>query len=155
MPHITQEYSGTTHQNQTCTIARACLSAWSGKRSATGKCGLCIVWAWLIKVIEPTCSDMQLIPTTSIVPTGPPQTYLTLSLRNLGFSTTQTNLLTIPSSFLGLSNMIMTTYLSEMLNSRVLATVTLQFWALPLLIALYTFTTQTSQWVYFAVVSFE
>ena len=40
-------------------------------------------------------------------------------------------------------------------NSRVLATVTLQFWALPLLIALYTFTTQTSQWVYFAVVSFE
>lgn len=51
-----------------------------------------------------------------------------------------------------MTNMIITAYLSELINSRVLATVTLQFWALPLLIALYTFTTHTSQWVYFAVV---
>lgn len=51
-----------------------------------------------------------------------------------------------------MTNMIITAYLSELINSRVLATVTLQLWALPLLIALYTFTTHTSQWVYFAVV---
>lgn len=90
----------------------------------------------------------------STVPVGPPQTYLTLSLRNLGFTTTQTNLLSIPSSVIGIVTMVAATYFSEIVNSRVLATVSLQFWALPLLIALYTFTTHTSQWVYFVVVSY-
>jgi len=87
------------------------------------------------------------------IPVGPPQTYLTLSLRNLGFTTTQTNLLSIPSSIIGIITMVAATYFSEIVNSRVLATVSLQFWALPLLIALYTFTTHTSQWVYFTVVT--
>lgn len=49
--------------------------------------------------------------------------------------------------------LVSTCYLSEMIDSRVISTVILQFWALPLLIVLYTFTEQTSQWVYFAVVS--
>jgi hypothetical protein len=44
-------------------------------------------------------------------------------------------------------------FISEAINSRVAATVTLQFWAMPLLIALYTFNSQTSSWVYCAVVS--
>lgn len=44
-------------------------------------------------------------------------------------------------------------FVSEAINSRVAATVVLQFWALPLLIALYTFNSHTSQWAYFAVVS--
>jgi len=87
------------------------------------------------------------------IPVGPPQTYLTLSLRNLGFTTTQTNLLSIPSSFIGIATMVIATYASEVFNSRILATVSLQFWALPLLIVLYTFTTHTSQWVYFVVVT--
>jgi predicted MFS family arabinose efflux permease len=88
-----------------------------------------------------------------LVPTGPPQTYLTLSLRNLGFTTLQTNLLTIPSYVIGTIGLVATAYLSEIINSRALATITLQLWALPLLIALYTFNTHTSQWVYFAVVT--
>jgi hypothetical protein len=48
---------------------------------------------------------------------------------------------------------LFTCCLSEMINSRVLSTVILQFWTLPLLVVLYTFTEHTSQWVYFAVVS--
>ena len=44
-------------------------------------------------------------------------------------------------------------FLSEIIDSRTVATVLLQFWALPLLIALYTFNKQTSQWVYFGVVT--
>lgn len=47
----------------------------------------------------------------------------------------------------------MACYFSEIINSRVAATIILQFWALPLLIALYTFTSQTSNWAYYAVVS--
>lgn len=87
------------------------------------------------------------------VPTGPPQTYLTLTLRNLGFNTTQSNLLSIPSSVIGLVMLLVCAYLSEIINSRVISTIILQFWALPLLIALYTFNAETSQWVYYTVVT--
>jgi predicted MFS family arabinose efflux permease len=90
---------------------------------------------------------------THMVPVVPPQTYLTLSLRNLGFTTTQTNLLSVPSLFLGMTGLLVMAFVSEAINSRVAATIVLQFWALPLLIALYTFNSQTSQWVYFAVVT--
>ncbi|KAL5535716.1 hypothetical protein ACEPAF_3810 [Sanghuangporus sanghuang] len=111
----------------------------------------------LRQIFEALC-DWRLWPIyilgiTHQIPTGPPQVYLTLSLRNLGFTTTQTNLLTIPSTIIGLVNMISAAYFSEIVNNRVLATVVLQFWALPLLIALYTFTEQTSPWVYFVVVT--
>ncbi|KAJ7757496.1 major facilitator superfamily domain-containing protein [Mycena metata] len=88
-----------------------------------------------------------------MIPTGPPQIYLTLSLKNLGFTTTQANLLSIPSTVIGLLMLLFTAYLSEIIDSRVAATIILQFWALPLLIALYTFNKFTSQWVYFAVVT--
>ena len=87
------------------------------------------------------------------VPVSPPQAYLTLSLRNLGFTTTQTNLLSIPSSVLGIILLVFMAFISEVVNSRVGTTIVLQLWALPLLIALYTFNEKTSQWVYFAVVS--
>ena len=49
--------------------------------------------------------------------------------------------------------MIGITYFSEIVDSRVLATVLLQFWALPLLVVLYSFTNQTSPWVYYTVVT--
>lgn len=88
-----------------------------------------------------------------LVPVVPPQTYLTLSLRNLGFTTTQTSLLSIPSYVIGMTGLLVMAFISEAVNSRVAATIVLQFWALPLLIALYTFNSSTSQWIYFAVVT--
>ena len=78
---------------------------------------------------------------------------MTLSLGQLGFTTTQSNLLTIPSTALGIITLLAFCYLSEIIDSRTIATLTLQLWALPLLIALYTFDEQTSNWVYFTVVS--
>jgi uncharacterized membrane protein YjjP (DUF1212 family) len=90
---------------------------------------------------------------SATVPVETPHIYLTLSLRNLGFNTIQSNLLSVPAYVIGAIGLLVTCYLSEMINSRVLSTVVLQFWALPLLIVLYTFTEHTSQWVYFAVVS--
>ncbi|KAH8102377.1 MFS general substrate transporter [Cristinia sonorae] len=90
---------------------------------------------------------------THMLPVTPPHTYLTLSLRTLGFSTTQSNLLTIPSTVLGILMLLLFCYLSEVIDSRVGAAVLMQFWALPLLAVLYTFDEHTSQWVYYAVVS--
>ncbi|KAF5374958.1 hypothetical protein D9758_000534 [Tetrapyrgos nigripes] len=85
-----------------------------------------------------------------MIPVGPPQSYLTLSLRNLGFTTTQTNLLVVPSTAIGTLMLLFAAYFSEIFDSRVAATMILQIWALPLLIALYTFDKSTSQWAYFA-----
>lgn len=83
----------------------------------------------------------------------PPQVYLTLSLRHLGFSTTESNLLSIPSAVLAIILLLFVAWLSEFFNSRTGIAVLLQFWALPLLIVLYTFTAETSQWVYYVVVT--
>ena len=88
-----------------------------------------------------------------IVPIMPPQAYLTLSLRNLGFTTTQTTLLSIPSSVFGMITLLSITFISEVINSRIAVALVLQIWAMICLIALYTFDTHTSQWAYFAVVS--
>ncbi|KAI0778763.1 MFS general substrate transporter [Trametes elegans] len=88
-----------------------------------------------------------------MVPLQPPQTYLTLSLKNLGYTTTEANLLSIPSKVIGMIGLLVFCYLSEIVDSRVIVTVLLQFWALPLLVALYTFTSTTSPWIYFAVVT--
>ena len=88
-----------------------------------------------------------------VVPVGPPQTYLTLTLRNLGFTTTQPNLLTLPSTTCGLLTLLITSYLAEFIHSRVGACLILQIWTLPLLIVLRNFGSSTNQWDYFAVVT--
>lgn len=111
-----------------------------------------------VKMILSVVTDWRLWPLyvlglLHMVPVTPPQTYLTLSLRNLGFSTTQANLLSVPSTVLGGVTLLLAGYFSEFVNSRVAATIILQIWALPLLIALYTFNTHTSQWAYYAVVT--
>ncbi|KAH9065634.1 MFS general substrate transporter [Lactarius vividus] len=111
-----------------------------------------------LKMIWKSLCDWRMWPLyilgmTHMIPVGPPNIYLTLSLRDLGFNTTQSNLLSIPAYVIGSIGLLATCYLSELIDNRVLSTVILQFWALPLLIALYTFTKQTSQWTYFAVVT--
>ncbi|KAI0800678.1 MFS general substrate transporter [Fomes fomentarius] len=96
---------------------------------------------------------IYLIGLTFQLPTGPPTNYLTLSLRRLGYTTTETNLLTIPSTVLGALMLLVFCYLTEIIDSRITLLIVYQFWALPLVIALYTFTEDTSPWIYFAVVT--
>nr|VWO98472.1 Laccase-2 (EC (Benzenediol:oxygen oxidoreductase 2) (Diphenol oxidase 2) (Urishiol oxidase 2) [Ganoderma boninense] len=111
-----------------------------------------------IKKIWSIIKDWRMWPIYSLgivfmVPVQPPQTYLTLSLRNLGYTTTQANLLSIPSKGLGMILLLLFCYISEVVDSRIAILVALQFWALPLLVTLYTFTSETSPWAYFAVVT--
>lgn len=144
------------HRSQICTIVKAWRLAWSFRLWVTGRCGLFtfLVSSTWVSRLAPYARACRLMDTWwSPVPVGPPQVYLTLSLRNLGFTTTQSNLLSIPSYVIGLSMLLFTAYLSEIVNSRVAATIVLQIWALPLLVALYTFDESTSQWIYFSVVT--
>lgn len=70
-------------------------------------------------------------------PFTPPSQYLTLILREIGFSTVVTNLLTIPTTLLTMCTIIGITYLSELWNERALTAMIAQIWAMPFLIYLY------------------
>ncbi|KAJ3824819.1 allantoate permease [Lentinula raphanica] len=87
------------------------------------------------------------------IPGAPPSTYLTLSLRNLGFGTFTTNLLTIPSTMVGIVSMFAITIVSEMLNERTFVAMSEDLWILPFLVALYCLPENPNQWIYFGLAS--
>lgn len=83
------------------------------------------------------------------IPTSTPNTYLSLSLRNIGFNTFQTNLLTIPPSVVGMMTMFAITLVSETVNERSFVAMMEDVWALPFLIAIYALPKNPNQWKYF------
>ncbi|KAJ7322864.1 allantoate permease [Mycena albidolilacea] len=87
------------------------------------------------------------------MPSGPPTAYLTLSLRNLGFSTFNTNLLAIPYLVAGMITMFGITLISETVNERSLVAMAQDLWTLPFLVALYTLPDHPNQWVFFGLAS--
>lgn len=59
-----------------------------------------------LKLLWKSLTDFDLWPIYILglcfqIPTGPPDQYLTLTLRNLGFGTFDSNMLTIPTQFFG------------------------------------------------------
>ena len=89
------------------------------------------------------------------LPQTPPTSYLTLTLKALGFSTFNTNLLVIPSSVLFILQLQFWTWVSEKINQRFLVGLMSQLWAIPLLIALETLPKvfPHSNWVRYAISS--
>ena len=86
-------------------------------------------------------SDYDLWPIYAIglivfMPVGPPSTYLTLTLRSLGFSTFDTNLLVIPSTAISCFTLIGLTWLSERFRERSFFAMIQNVWAMPCLLAL-------------------
>jgi sugar phosphate permease len=81
------------------------------------------------------------------IPHGPVQSYLTLTLRQMGFDTFQTTLLTVPSYVILFLNLLLFTYISEVFNSRAIVASLSQWWLLPLLAILNTFTEETNIWL--------
>ncbi|PKS05694.1 hypothetical protein jhhlp_007961 [Lomentospora prolificans] len=79
---------------------------------------------------------LYLIGLFAYMPQGPPSKYLTLTLRSIGFSTFNTNLLTIPVSVLHIINLLLLTRLSEWLNERAFVSMLQPIWTLPCIIAL-------------------
>ncbi|KAK4565586.1 hypothetical protein LTR86_004203 [Recurvomyces mirabilis] len=70
------------------------------------------------------------------IPQNPPNTYLTLSLRQLGFSTLHTNLLAIPSEIVSCFTLLGVTWLSVHVKERSLVSMLQNIWLLPCLLAL-------------------
>ncbi|KAG2351135.1 major facilitator superfamily domain-containing protein [Suillus spraguei] len=87
------------------------------------------------------------------IPNTPPSTYLTLLLRDIGFNTFQTNLLTIPSQALGIVTMFVITLVSEFVNERSIVSMMEDLWTLPFLVALYALPSSPNPWIFFVVVT--
>ena len=94
---------------------------------------------------------MYLISFTMLIPTNPVSAYLTLSLRNHGFDTFQTNLLTIPAYVLFLIQLLFWTRVSEWINNRMAVVLFYSFWCLPLLLALELLPGNASPWSWYTV----
>lgn len=70
------------------------------------------------------------------IPPAPMASYVTLVLKQVGFSTFTTNLLVIPSAVFHIALLILITYVSERLNERSLVSMFQLLWTLPCVIAL-------------------
>ncbi|KAF2666015.1 phthalate transporter [Microthyrium microscopicum] len=79
---------------------------------------------------------IYLLGLTWTIPMTPETTYITLTCKALGFSTFETNLLTIPAYVLFIIQLLFWTWFSEKVNQRMLIGIISQIWVLPLLIAL-------------------
>ncbi len=91
---------------------------------------------------------IYLIGLSWTIPSTPPQAYITLTCKALGFDTFHTNLLTIPAYTLFIVQLLFWTWVSEKWNTRLLLGLVCQFWCLPLLVALVTLppTFHNSNW---------
>lgn len=94
---------------------------------------------------------MYAISFTMLIPTNPVTAYLTLTLKNVGFDTFQTNLLTIPGYVLFLIQLIFWSWVSEKINNRMAIVWYYCLWCLPLLLALELLPSTASSWSWYAV----
>jgi hypothetical protein len=85
------------------------------------------------------------------MPTNPMSAYLTLQLRDIGFDTFQTNLLTIPAYLLFICQLLFWTWVSERWNQRFLVGLSSQIWALPLLFFLEYMPADTGHWIKYTI----
>lgn len=89
---------------------------------------------------------IYLLGLTWMIPNTPATTYITLNLKSLGFTTFETNLLTIPSYVIFIVNLLFWSWVSERFKQRFLLGVVSEVWCLVLLIALVALPDDASPW---------
>ncbi|KAL7273650.1 hypothetical protein RUND412_003478 [Rhizina undulata] len=90
---------------------------------------------------------LYIIGLLAYIPPAPPATYLALIIKNMGFSTFEANLLTIPSQFLSMVFLLLISWASEWLNERSLVSSISNIWIFPFLVALITIPADASPWI--------
>ncbi|KAH9996635.1 MFS general substrate transporter [Xylariaceae sp. FL0662B] len=111
------------------------------------------------KLLWRSLTDVDLWPLYCIgltfnIPTFSPQQYLSLSLRDLGFDTFETNLLSMPYLVLKIINMLALATLAEYTGQLAACASIFQFWCLPFLIYLRVVdTTKASKWLTWGMIS--
>ncbi|KAL5341424.1 major facilitator superfamily domain-containing protein [Aspergillus crustosus] len=79
---------------------------------------------------------LYLIGLVAYIPQGPVQGYLSLTLKRIGFTTFESNMLTIPSAALQIILMLLLSKSSEYFGERTFHCLVGEFWSLPLLATL-------------------
>jgi len=96
---------------------------------------------------------LYFIGLVAYIPASPVQGYLTLTLKRLGFSTFNSNMLTIPSAALQVITMLTLAYSSDYFNERTLHCIFGELWIMPLLIALLTLPDGGREWGRFSLIT--
>lgn len=109
-----------------------------------------------VKTIFKCIGDYDMIPMYLIgllfgIGGYPVQQYFQLSMKQLGFSTLQSNLLSIPNAAISIVNLLIITVVSEVVDNRAFVSMAENLWMLPNYIALLTLPNPISGWTYFAV----
>ncbi|KAK0631382.1 major facilitator superfamily domain-containing protein [Immersiella caudata] len=110
------------------------------------------------KDIKDTLSDKSMwglyfIGLIAYIPASPVQGYLTLTLRRLGFSTFNTNMLTIPSAILQIITMLCLSFSSDYFGERTFHCLFGEAWIMPLLVALLTIPDGGREWGRFSLIT--
>ena len=87
------------------------------------------------------------------IPATPVSGYLTLTLKRLGFSTFESNMLTIPASMLQIITMLTLSWSSDYFNERSFHCIFGEFWIMPLLAAMITLPDGGRNWGRFSLVT--
>ncbi|KAK0657863.1 major facilitator superfamily transporter [Cercophora newfieldiana] len=110
------------------------------------------------KDVKDTLSDKSIwglyfIGLIAYIPASPVQGYLTLTLKRLGFSTFNTNMLTIPSAVLQIITMLLLSFSSDYFEERTFHCLFGEMWIMPLLVALLTLPDGGREWGRFTLIT--
>ena len=96
---------------------------------------------------------LYFIGIVAYIPATPVQGYLTLTLRRIGFTTFNANMLTVPSAFLQIFTMLGLVFSSKHFNERTFHCFFGEVWVLPLLVALRSLPDGGREWSRFSLVT--
>ncbi|RDW77911.1 hypothetical protein BP5796_05763 [Coleophoma crateriformis] len=96
---------------------------------------------------------LYFIGLVAYIPATPVTGYLTLTLKRIGFSKFDSNMLTIPSAVLQIVTMLGLAYSSDYFNERTFHCIFGEFWILPLLTALITIPDGGRDWSRFTLIT--
>ncbi|WVQ68823.1 uncharacterized protein L199_007032 [Kwoniella botswanensis] len=122
------------------------------KSSMHNREGLSLVDLWR-SLTDYDMWPLYLIGLVAFITPSTVQAYFTLTLKNLKYTTLQTNLLTIPSWILFAIGNFTCAYLSKKLNSRLLFILVQPVWHLVFMIVLVTLPDTTGRWVKYAILT--
>ena len=96
---------------------------------------------------------LYFIGLVAYIPASPVQGYLTLTLRRIGFSRFDSNMLTIPSAVLQIITMLTLAFSSDFFQERTFHCIFGEFWIAPLLAALLALPDGGREWGRFSIIT--
>ncbi|TQN70655.1 putative transporter [Colletotrichum shisoi] len=102
---------------------------------------------------DPSMWGLYLIGLVAYIPATPVQAYLTLTLRRLGFTTFNANMLTVPSAALQIVTMLALAFSSDYFKERAFHCIFGELWIMPLLVSLITLPDGGREWSRFSIIT--